>query len=333
MTYRLTFWLCVVIPAATAIPSLAQNATEQPLTELREIWGREYGEAQQASGAADILRATFEGRYATYPDIGPQSSSEKARQDAEAVIAAYTKVITSYPYTEIAAYAAIRLAGFYQYLGQTAKAIDTAKDVATTYQYTLYGPKAAFETGLLYLQAADNPAAAVKWFQKVPAPTDSPIDSHEKYDEAANLYLAAQLHIARSAMTMGRRDIAREVFDRLGERYPMYRDTLARELGRLDRTVRHPTLQMVDEVIEERMAEIDKIPPIGPATGRLRSSVPTSADSTEKVDFSKEIAVTYPSQESRPFSYWVGWCLLVAGITMGVSGIRYRVRSRHKKGA
>lgn len=323
-------WFVVAL-LTMAVPSFVQSTTEQPPTELRELWGTEYADAQKAVDTADRLRAAFETRYSWHPSSQLKPSSEEAKQDAEKVMAAYAEVAASYPHTDIAACSSTRLAGFYQYLGQTAKAIDTAKEVASTYEHTQYASKAAFEVGLLYLQAAHNPTAAIEWFKKIPAPKDGPIDTDKEYNAAAKLHLAAQQQIARSAMTMGRRDVARGVFSRLQERYPKYRKAFVREMDVQDDTALHPALGMVDEMIAQRMAEIGKIVmPTTPESHTVQTPLPSVPELNAGVVVDTASAHLH---EGSSFKYWAGWCLLVVGAIVSASGILYRVRTLHRKGA
>jgi len=311
------------------VPSLAQGSPAQHPTELRELWGKEYADAQQAADSADRLRAAFETRYSLHPSSRLKPSSKEAKQDAEKVIAAYAHVADSYPNTAIAARSGIRLAGFYQYLGQTARAIDMAKEVASIYENTQYAPRAAFEVGLLYFQAAHNPTAAMEWFRKVPQPKDGPIEAKD-YGEGAKLYLAAQQQIARCALSMGKRDIAQDRFSRLAEQYPMYRDAIEAERDVHSKTSLHPGLRLVDEIIDQRISDLGltAVPP-SPVDSATQPPSPAPSDRSPRI--AAERSITYP-EKGNSWRYWAGWSLLLLGIALSASGVFYRLRTRQRKG-
>ena len=178
--------------------------------ELRELKREERGEAHKASGAADRARAAFMARYSWRPSSQLKPTSEEAKRDAEQVIAAHMLVITSYPNTEIAAYSGLGLAGFYQYLGQTAKAIEQAKEVAAACENTSYAAKADMTVGLMYLQAAHDPVTAKEWLQKIPKPAVDALPTSPNYTEQHKLYLSAQESIGRCDLEMSKGDAAQK---------------------------------------------------------------------------------------------------------------------------
>ncbi len=322
----LAFSLVLAIAVLTApVPSFAQDSPAQRPTELRQLEDKEYADAQQAADAADRLRATFEARYSWHPSSPAKPSSEEVRQDAERVIAAYTLVANSYPHTEIAARSGIRLSGFYQYLGQTARALDKAKEIATDYQGTEYAPRAILAVGLLYSQAAHNPTAAKEWLSKIPRPNTDSVVAEPAYDEQEKLYLAAQQQIAHCDLVMGRRDAARERFDRLAERYPMYRDAIQREYEVQAATALHPALRIVDEIIEQSIASArtTTVPParvshVTESPSPIVSPRPALAADTP-------VALSDKSSAGR---HWAGWSLLLVGIVLCASGVMYGLRTQ-----
>jgi tetratricopeptide (TPR) repeat protein len=341
--------------AALAVPGIsgAEDSPAPPRAELRQLRDQEYAEAQLAADAADRLRAAFETRYPWRPANLIKPSSEEARPDAEKVVAAYALVVDSYPNTAQAARAGIRWSGFYQYLGRTAQALDKAQEVAILYEGTEYGPGAAYAVGLLYLQAAHSPAAAREWFEKIPRPNANAVVAESDYDDRETLYLAAQQQIARCDFILGRRDAARERFDRLAERYPMYRDALRREYEMQAVTARDPVLRWLDELIEQSLGDLTAAPatpvpvsrtteapsPVGsprpaPAaeTAVVLADRSATGGSTERADQSPAHSPRGLSDQGRAGRGRAGRPLLLGGIVFGTVGAVYVLRKRQKKG-
>ena len=312
------------------VPSVAEGLPAQHTTQLRELQGEEYGDAQKASGAADLLRAAFQARYSWHPSSEMKPTSEDGKHDAEQVIAAYTRVIDSYPNTEIAAYSGIRLAGFYQYLGQTAKAIEKAKEVASAYGNTQYAPNANFTVGLLYLQAAHDPAAAMEWFQKIPRPSTDTVVTEQTYNEHEKLYLAAQQSVAKCALAVGRHDVAQERYARLTERYPMYRDSIRKDQENAQGgTSVRPVSPPADKMIEQGTADVQETAVPSSAVDNVTQS-PLPAVSVTPVPAADTPAVH--SDKSNAGRHWAGGALLLVGVALCASGIIYGLRTRKGRG-
>ena len=202
-------WLCgcvVVALFVAAGPALAQDT--KPAKEERSS-------SMKVRGSADRMRAAFESRFSSH-SLDPDRKgvdSDEAKEEAKHVIAAFQAEL-DHPDAKVVVYTTLRLAGFYNYLGQQDKAMEVMKELASVYENTPHEPRIAFSIGLQYAQGnKKDPDAAIEWFRKVPMPDNFPIDDHEKHNETAQRYMAAQMMIANvTLIQLGKRDEAKIIF-------------------------------------------------------------------------------------------------------------------------
>jgi hypothetical protein len=209
----------------------AQGGGVNPIHELH---GEAAQTAEDARGQADRLCLAFQDKYRwgaptkKNPNPPPNPGSPEAKEEYQAVIDAYKRVIEGYPQTELAAYCQMRLAGFYQYGRQGELMMKMAEEVARTYPGTKYETRAYMMAGLYELQHKNQPRAAIEWFKKVKRPAEGAPPKDELAAQAGMLqedemaYVNAQQHIAKSEFKLGEFAMGQARTDRLCERYPKY---------------------------------------------------------------------------------------------------------------
>jgi len=226
-------WLCVAVVVATVCPAAAQETQPAKLPwegyTFLNLSSEEHAALMQRVEDADLAWEDFRKRYPK-DSATTKPASDDANQEAANVLAAYQTVLDRYPGSKMAAYAATRMAGFYNDLGQPDKSLEMLKDVAHMYQRTPDGQQTAITIGLHYAQHAKKPAEAIAWFKKVPMPDGLPItDPDDKRRDTGSEYFLAQQHIAKvTLLQLGKPDEAKIIFDDLGELYPIHKDDLER---------------------------------------------------------------------------------------------------------
>jgi len=251
--------------------------------------------------------------------------SPEAQAEFDKVVSAYQEVLKKYPNTEIAAYTGLRLSGLYKYKRNLTKAVEVAKDVSERFAGTEYGTKALLSVGLNYLQSQHNPKEAIKWFRKVPRPTDGVV-SPEEYNEAQALYLSAQQQIAKCELALGRSAHADRRYERLAERYPRYKEEIQRTRTRETRieTKRRGGIDP-EPLLNERIASdpmfSGETP--GSASSALAANESPRAASAVRRDetAATEGSETHPDQNRNGYGFWVGLLLVSLGTGMSVLGI------------
>jgi len=227
---RWWFGVGAVVLAVLVIAPVAGQTTKPaktPWAAYTKLSQDEHSASVRMSGDADLARADFEKRYAWHPGATEKPDSDDAKKEATKVLAAYQAVLDLYPGTEITAYTAIRMAGFYGYIGQPDKTLDVMKDVAFMYERTPYGPKVAFELGLHYIQREKKPEEAIEWLRKIPMPDGLPIEDSKKLDETGGAYIRAQLQVIKAILVLqDKPDEAKIVLDDLKELFPFFADSL-----------------------------------------------------------------------------------------------------------
>jgi len=212
-------------------PSTAEeDKSSSRFVPTKKLWGARYSEAVSARMRADRMRAELEQRMPparTEPAGKEGTPAAPGAFDAQAaeVARAYKEVIDRYPHTEIAAYCALRLSGFYQYQGKFDEALELSAKTAGEFAGTLEGFEAAFNTGLIYAQARHEPAEASKWFARIPKP-NKPADV--PYDEADKLYLSAQQQLTKCELALGRDGQAEARASDLTQTFPQHGQELDR---------------------------------------------------------------------------------------------------------
>lgn len=161
-----------------------------------------------------------------YLSIPPEERAKKpklsqAEIDAKAadVVKAYQDVIDRYPHTEIAAYCAMRLSGFYCFQGKHDKAVEIMSRLAEEFAGTPEEARAVFETGMIHAQSRHDPAEAIKWLSRVPKP-----DKHAgaPLGEDGILYLSAQEQLAKCELKLRRDGEAKSRIEKFKQTYPQY---------------------------------------------------------------------------------------------------------------
>jgi tetratricopeptide (TPR) repeat protein len=190
----------------------------------RKLWGDEYSAACSARGRADLMRKALEKRMSA-SGSNQASKSETFATDADDVVQAYQDAIDRFPHTEIAAYCAIRLGGFYQQLGRFDEAAELLEKTAGEFAGTPEGIRVAFNLGLIHAQARNDQVEAIKWFARVPRPENL---SGVKDDEAAKLYLSAQEQLIKCELKLGLNAQAQERVNEAKKGMPQFHDELDR---------------------------------------------------------------------------------------------------------
>jgi outer membrane protein assembly factor BamD (BamD/ComL family) len=189
--------------------------------------------AREIRDQADLLAASFIDRFRW--SVGrdgkpstPAPTSDVAQQDYRAVVEAYRQVGEQYPNTEIAAYAMLRLSGFFQYRRENDLAIRTAEKVAEDYSRSHHENMAYFMAGMIELQSRHQPQAAIEWLKKIRRPSPPVVPENDTprppVDQETQLYIAAQQQIARAEQMIGKGTLAQARVEQLGQRYPHYAD-------------------------------------------------------------------------------------------------------------
>jgi len=189
---------------------------------LKKLRNKDESAAREARDSADRMRGDLEGRISGPPGIRQQMSQEEIEAESAKIEQAYQDVIERYPHTEIAAYCAGRLSGFYVFRGKVDKAVELMEKTAKEYAGTSAGNKAVFEMGLIHAQTKHDPAEAIKWFSRISKP-----DSDE-YGMNDKLYLSAQQQIAKCELKLRQDSEAQDRTAKLKETYPQYAQELER---------------------------------------------------------------------------------------------------------
>lgn len=176
-----------------------ESPDSAPISSTRRLFGTKYQQACDARNNADAMWARLEKQQLSPKEISESQVTE--------ITSAYKQVIDEFPHTDVAAYCATRLSGFYQRLGRFDQATQLLEQTAQDFDGTYEGIKARFNAGLVHAQARHDPAEAKGHFTQVLQPTN-PADAH--YDDAMTLFLSAQEQILKCELQLGREAQARE---------------------------------------------------------------------------------------------------------------------------
>lgn len=220
-------WRCVIIIFKILIVATASGNEAEGLdaSPLKSLSAAERSEAGQARDRADLMRSELE-RHLPRPAFSSNGDGRRLldlrelEAEAAEVARAYQEVIERYPRTDISAYCATRLAGFYQRLGQVDDAANVLEGVADEFAGTAEGHKATFETGLVHSQARQDPREAIQWFARVPEP------ANRSDAEALALYLSAQQQLMKCELALGRDGQAKERLSEMKAAYPQFASEL-----------------------------------------------------------------------------------------------------------
>ena len=182
-------------------------------------------QAVAARDRADLMRAELEKKIPAAhgkPDPKVSPSPDQLPAEAAQVVAAYQAVIDGYGHTEIAAYAAERLSGFYQYFGHFDRAAEILEQTASEFAGTKMGTDALLSTGLLHLQARHDPAEAMRWFERIGEPQAGE-------DPPGTVYLAAQQQLIKCELELHRDEAAKARIEALKKFYPQHAVQLDRQ--------------------------------------------------------------------------------------------------------
>jgi len=192
-----------------------------PPVSMRRLYGDELRAARNARNEADRRRAAYEEQYRT-----PVRKSVTEEAAFKEVVSAYLKVINIYEGTQFEAYASMRLAGAYQYRGETAKSIEQLSIVPRKFPGTKDASDAILSLASVHASLLNDPAGAVEWLKRIPAPPGAGEDGvvpPDKYDERHVQYISAQISLAEAEAKLGHMESARERFEELARRYPQHR--------------------------------------------------------------------------------------------------------------
>jgi len=215
----------IVMSAVLLLVVLVTDSLGAEGVPLRTLRGENYDAARDARDQADLMRADMEGRLSGPPAERPQISQEEIEAETAKIEQAYQEVIDRYPHTEIAAYCALRLSGFYVFQGNVDKAVELVEQTAKEFSGTSVGNRAIFSAGMMHLQARHDPAEAIKWLSRVPKP-----EKHEgtPYGEDDKLYLSAQESLAKCELLLQQDGKAQDRITKLKNAYPQYAQELDR---------------------------------------------------------------------------------------------------------
>lgn len=331
----------------------AQGDGAKSATAIRQLpWG-ELREARDARDRADLLAASFQNRYrwSGVPDgkaSAPTPASAAAQEECQAVVEAYQRVAEKYPNTEVAAYAMLRLSGFHQYRREDELAIRTAAEVAKEYSGSFYGSRACFVAGMVELQSRHDPQAAIDWMKKIRRPPQVVEYENGKplpvMDQNTQLYISAQQQIARAESMLGRGVLAQARVERIGERYPQYRQYAKQRLARDQQAYIESEFKVdIDAVRKGSVSTISASRHNGSGSA-LRSPRSAEVDTVNTADppavrtaaeggagASKSTAASgFPAKEDSSLGFLVGLGMCILGICLMVVGSRAS-RSRRKE--
>ena len=189
---------------------------------LRTLRGNNLAAAGELRDSADRMRGELEGRLSGPPDTRPQISQEEIEAEAANIEQAYREVIDRYPRTEIAAYCAIQLSGFYVFWEKIDKAVGLIEKTAEEFAGTSVGNTILFSAGLMHLQIKHDPAEAMKWFSRISKPAGA------EYGTDDQLYLSAQQQLAKCELKLRQDNEALKRITELKEAHPQYAQELER---------------------------------------------------------------------------------------------------------
>ena len=158
----------------------AQDNTPKQTVPTRKLPRNRRREAGVASDRADLMRARFERQLAPSDHSKPKESQTETLE-AE-VVEAYEDVIEKYAHTDIAAYCAMRLAGFYRRLGHVDKSLRLLEATASEFEGTHEASKVMYETGLFHAQVRKDQASAREWFKRIPDPSPPAPNDRDSQD-------------------------------------------------------------------------------------------------------------------------------------------------------
>ena len=312
-------------------------AQESPVPggKMRTLSGKDLQEAWEAMRRVEGLHNEFGARYPWQPSgVRGQTrlpTAPEAAEERERIVSARKEIMEKYRGTDVAAYCALRLTGFYKYCRELDKAVDQAKEVAREFAGTPYEVKAHFSLGATYLQSLRDPREAAKWFARIPRPGTAETIDPAHYDEAAKMYLSAQKQIAKCELEMGKPDRAARRYERLEGMFPQFKEELAqahefeRRVDAQRRTGLDPESVLENRIYMDPLFGLDAAEASGLAEEpQLDSRTPRPVSQAVAAGSSQQDVVAGPASKG----VWAGVGLIAAGTGVSLFGVSRLVALR-----
>lgn len=203
---------CFLVSLAV-LQTLADDGAPSKPMPLRTLRKSELREARELRDNADRRRAEVEQKLRE-----SQIAAKKLRFDDEdfklfapdinEVVRGYRDIIERFPRTEVACYAAQRLAGFLQFQGKFDDAVELLEETADDYAGTPEEANLAFAIGLMEAQGREDQVAAIGRLSRVP--------------RGQKLFYSAQQQIVKATLKLGLDDQARTRLKALKEHFPQH---------------------------------------------------------------------------------------------------------------
>ncbi|MCP4535914.1 MAG: hypothetical protein GY832_02110, partial [Chloroflexi bacterium] len=206
----------------------AENGFGVESIPIKKLWGKNRSAAISARDRADLMRAKLEEQLSGPPqERAERLELSQGQVDAEVaeVVQAYQEVIDHYPHTEIAAYCAVRLSGFFVFMGKADEAAGLMQQTVREFAGTSEETRIIFELGLIHAQSRHDPAEAIEWLSRIPKPEET---ANGQYGEDHKLYLSAQEQLVKCELALEQDAGAKQRVDHLRKVFPQYAEDVER---------------------------------------------------------------------------------------------------------
>ena len=216
--------LALVVAVVLTLVAAVHRAATGGGASVRALDPKEHHAATQALREARGLMQRY--RRLRRP---PVARTPEEAEEFEAAATAFKRTLAQYPGTEIEFECRFGLSTLHQYRGQWDQASQALREADKRFAGTPYASRVWHRTGLAYLQGFHDPASAIPWLEKIPAPPGADEDGvvpEEAYDQAQSEYVAVQQTLMRCEVQLGRPQGATRRCEALARRYPQYRDSV-----------------------------------------------------------------------------------------------------------
>jgi len=234
------FVACLVLLAACA-STLAQPTAEPDQRQRRPA--RMLSLGSQRGQAIKDYEAVYE-QYLAWCNLpADQRRSTQQRPERDQIVEEYRALIERYPRTEVAGMARVDILELYGASDDMIAADSAYHEVLESLAFTEYEMDAHTYLGLVWLQRKGSPAQAMKYFQAIPDPRNTPYrlvmpggtvpSKPGELRPEERLYVRAQTQVLRCLVRQRRLDEAEKARANLVAAYPEVLDAVDRSMWKM----------------------------------------------------------------------------------------------------